>query len=89
MPDAKRPQLQAAALGYDRGVDEAPRLLAQGRGEVAARILARAEECGIPVEKDPDLLSCLGSLQVGEDIPIQAYQAVAQILAFLYQQNSE
>ncbi len=86
--DSGEPPLHAAALGYDRGVDAAPRVLARGRGEVAQRILERADECGIPIERDPDLLACLGSLQVGEDIPVEAYQAVAQVLAFLYQQNS-
>ena len=86
VPAAK--PIQVAALGYDRGVDGAPHLLAKGRGEVAERILERAREFGIPVEKDPDLLQCLGSLEVGSDIPVEAYQAVAQILAFLYRQNS-
>ena len=81
------PDSQAMALGYDRGADAAPRVLAQGKGEVAARILERAAEHGIPVEKDPDLLQCLAPLRVGEEIPVEAFQAVAQILAFLYQQN--
>ena len=71
---------QAMALGYDRGADAAPRVLAQGQGEVAARILERAAQHGIPVEKDPDLLQCLAPLQVGEEVPVEAFQAVAQIL---------
>ncbi len=86
MPEQKK-ALNVAALGYDRGADAAPRVLARGRGEVAQRILERAEEYGIPVEKDPDLLQCLGSMEVGQEIPVQAYAAVAQVLAFLYQQN--
>lgn len=79
--------LQAAALGYDRGRDAAPRLLARGGGDVAANILARAEQHGVPIERDPDLLQCLGPLQVGADIPVEAYEAVAAILAFLYRKN--
>lgn len=79
---------EVAALGFDRGVDPAPRLLARGKGEVAKRILEEAAAHGIPIERDPDLLQCLGSLQIGEDIPIEAYQAVAQVLAFLYEQNA-
>ena len=88
MPEQRPKNVKAAALGYDRGTDQAPRILARGGGDVAARILARAEEHGIPVEQDPDLLQCLGSLEVGCEIPVEAYAAVAQILAFLYQKNS-
>lgn len=79
--------LTAAALGYDRSSDQAPRLLAKGGGDVARNILAAAEEHGIPIERDPDLLQCLGPLAVGTEIPVAAYEAVAAILAFLYQQN--
>ncbi len=86
-PETDEPPLEVAALGYDRGVDAAPRVLAKGRGELAQRILETAAEHSIPVTRDRDLLSCLGALQVGDDIPIEAYQAVAHILAFLYRQN--
>ncbi len=92
MPDRKKSdrkqRLNAAALGYDRGVDSAPRLLARGKGDVAERILERARAHNIPIEEDPDLLQCLDSLEVGHEIPVEAYQAVAQILAFLYRKNS-
>lgn len=84
-----RRRLQAAALGYDRGAEAAPRVLAKGGGQVAENILARAAEHGIPVERDPDLLQCLGPLAVGEEIPVEAYQAVAEILAFLYARNGK
>lgn len=87
-PEARHPSIpDVAALGYDRVADGAPRILARGRGEVAARILEAAEAHDIPVERDPDLLACLGRLEVGQEIPIAAYQAMAEILAFLYEQN--
>ncbi len=79
--------LRALALGYDRGRDRAPRVLAKGGGDVARNILANARAHGIPVEQDPDLLQCLGPLAVGDDIPVAAYEAVAAILAFLYARN--
>jgi flagellar biosynthesis protein len=85
-PREKR--LAAAALGYDRGADSAPHLLARGKGDVAQRIVERARAHNIPIEEDPDLLQCLDSLEIGHEIPIEAYQAVAQILAFLYRKNS-
>lgn len=82
----KQPQVKrVAALGYERaGANRAPRVLARGGGDVAAAILAQAEEHGIPIERDPDLLQCLAPLQVGEEIPVEAYLAVARILSFLY-----
>lgn len=81
--------LKAAAIGYLRGVHAAPKVIAKGGGDVAKTILARAEEHGIPVERDPDLLECLAPLEVGDDIPVEAYRAVATILSFLYKQNRE
>ncbi len=80
--------VQAAALGYDRGSDDAPRLLARGGGDVAENIIAVAQEHGIPIERDPDLLQCLAPLDIGGEIPVDAYRAVAEILAFLYEKNS-
>lgn len=82
-----RRRLRAAALGYERGKDAAPRVLAKGAGEVARNILERAEAHGVPIERDPDLLQCLGPLQVGDVIPVEAYEAVAAVLAFLYANN--
>jgi flagellar biosynthesis protein len=87
MPERKPPR--AVALGYDRDRDRAPRVLARGSGEIAQTILERAAEHGIPVERDPDLLACLEPLQVGHEIPVAAYTAVAHILAFLYAHNRD
>lgn len=79
--------LRAMALGYDRGADQAPRVLAKGGGDVARSILDAADRHGVPVERDPDLLQCVGPLAIGREIPVAAYEAVARILAFLYAQN--
>jgi flagellar biosynthesis protein len=90
MPDPREPRkLHAVALGYERGGDAAPRVVARGQGDLAERILARAAEHGVPVERDPDLLQCLRSLEVGVQIPVEAYVAVARILALLYRVNGE
>lgn len=79
--------IEVAALGYDRGRDAAPRILARGRGEIARTILERAAAHDLPIERDPDLLQCLRPLRIGDEIPVEAYTAVAHILAFLYAQN--
>ena len=80
---------RAVALGYDREHDAAPRVVASGRGEVAERILERAAAAGVPIESDPDLAACLAQLELGDRIPAEAFQAVATLLAFLYQLNGE
>lgn len=75
----------AIALKYERGVDQAPVVLAKGENRFAQRIKALAAEHGVPtVENKPvaRLLFALG--KVGEAIPAELYQAVAEILAVVY-----
>jgi flagellar biosynthesis protein len=71
-----------AALKYTG--DGAPKVVAAGRGEIAARILARAHEAGVPVHRDPELASALAQLALGQEIPEQMWTAVAQVLAWAY-----
>ncbi len=78
---------RAAALIYDRLVSDAPVVAASGSGEVARNIVAIAEAAGIPIREDPDLVEVLSKVPVGEEIPVELYQAVAEILAFVYSLN--
>jgi flagellar biosynthesis protein len=71
-----------AALKYTG--DGAPKVVAAGRGEIAAKILARAHEAGVPVHRDPELASALAQLALGQEIPEQMWTAVAQVLAWAY-----
>ncbi len=73
---------QAVALSYEAG-DEAPRILAAGKGEVAERIIERAKESDVPLYKDYKLASTLGRLEIGETIPPELYEVVAEILLFV------
>ena len=79
---------RAAALRYERGVDRAPRVIARGEGHVADRILALARENGIPIHEDRALVQVLTKLDVDTEIPLEVYQAVAEILSFLYRVNT-
>jgi flagellar biosynthetic protein FlhB len=75
----------AVALKYERGKDQAPVVLAKGENRFAQRIKALAAEHGVPmVENKPvaRLLYAMG--EVGEAIPSELYQAVAEILAVVY-----
>ncbi|MDR0293565.1 MAG: EscU/YscU/HrcU family type III secretion system export apparatus switch protein [Oscillospiraceae bacterium] len=73
---------EAVVLEYDpsRGV---PQVVAQGKGYVAERILAIAEENKIPVHEDPELAHVLNMLNIGDDIPPELYHVVAQILIYV------
>ena len=77
----------AAAIRYDGERDRAPRVTARGRGIIAEKIIALAQEYGIPLKSDPDLIQILSKLEVGTEIPVELYRAVAEILAFIYSIN--
>jgi flagellar biosynthesis protein len=79
----------AVALGYDPERDAAPRVVAKGRGAIAAQIVALAREHGVTIRRDQDLAALLGALQIDCPIPIAAFAAVAEILAHLYRANRQ
>ena len=71
-----------AALKYTG--DGAPKVVAAGKGHIAAQILVRAREAGVPVHKDPALARALSELALGQQVPEQMWTAVAQVLAWAY-----
>ena len=74
----------AVALSYD-GTKQAPEVVAKGQDHVAQQIRTIAEEHGVPVVSDPPLARALhSSVEVGQLVPEQLWQAVAQLLAFVY-----
>jgi flagellar biosynthesis protein len=83
MPEERRPR-RAAALRYDAGSDEAPRVVAAGKGLIADRIIAEARAAGIPVRDDAALAEALAGLDIGTQVPDSLYRAVAEALAWAY-----
>jgi len=75
---------QAIALRYEPKQDRAPKLVAKGRGYLAEKILELARQYNIPVREDKNLLQILSRLDLNQEIPAEVYQAVAEILAFIY-----
>ncbi|MBR3607621.1 MAG: EscU/YscU/HrcU family type III secretion system export apparatus switch protein [Lachnospiraceae bacterium] len=73
---------QAIALEYDPNED-APRVIASGKGALAERIIERAKEAKIPVHQDDKLANTLSRLDIGEMIPPELYEVVAEILVFV------
>ncbi|MBK7581553.1 MAG: EscU/YscU/HrcU family type III secretion system export apparatus switch protein [Myxococcales bacterium] len=70
----------AAALHYEEEGDSAPRVVAQGSGELARKMIAAAHAYGVPVVRDVPIAQALMDLEVGDEIPEALYEAVAEIL---------
>ena len=79
----------AVALGYNQDKDNAPIVLAKGAGEIAQKIIKIAEENGIEIRKDADLLQILKAVDINEEIPVEAFAAVAEIISYIYQRNAQ
>ncbi len=77
-------QEKAIALKYNKEKDQAPRLVAKGKGWIARRIIEQARTHCIPVREDPLLVEILVGLDLYRDIPEKVYQVVAEIYLFLY-----
>ncbi|NVK37328.1 MAG: EscU/YscU/HrcU family type III secretion system export apparatus switch protein [Gammaproteobacteria bacterium] len=73
---------EALALFYDGG--EAPVISERQFGEHANALVALAQEAGIPVYENPELLHQLSTLNIGDNIPPELYRLVAEILAFAF-----
>jgi flagellar biosynthetic protein FlhB len=79
------PTHYAVALKYERGKDQAPMVLAKGENRFAQRIKALAAEHGVPMVENKPVARVLFAMgKVGEAIPAELYQAVAEILAVVY-----
>lgn len=79
------PTHYAVALKYERGVDSAPMVLAKGENAFAQRIKQVAAENGVPVVENKMVARMLYKVsQVGSSIPVEMFQSVAEILAFVY-----
>ena len=87
MVDKSKKSLQAIALHFDHQHKTTPKVVATGRGDLAQQIIAAAEAAGVDIVQDPDLLEVLARVPAGEEIPAELFQAVAEILAFIYRIN--
>ncbi len=75
---------KATALKYDQNKDHAPMLLAKGSNKTAQHIIKLAKENDIPIKKDEDLVEMLSQIELNKEIPIELYQAVAEVFSFIY-----
>lgn len=75
---------KTVALKYDHNKDQAPKIIASGRGDLAEKILKKAREENIPIKEDKDIVEVLAQLNIGDEIPEDLYSVIAEILRFFY-----
>jgi flagellar biosynthesis protein len=80
---------QAVALRYHPEQDEAPLVVAKGRGLIAERIETIAREAGVAVEEDPMLAEYLMKIDLLKAIPPELYTVVAHLLAHIYRVDKD
>ncbi len=74
---------KAAALKYQSGIDNSPKVVASGRGFVADNIIAKAKEFDVPFFKNEALANSLLDINISENIPPKLYKAVAEVFIWL------
>jgi flagellar biosynthesis protein len=79
----------AVALEYERGTRDAPRVVAKGRGEVAKKIVEIAAESGVHIDANGPLAEALSGVNLDEPIPIELYEAVAEIIGFVLRASQQ
>jgi flagellar biosynthetic protein FlhB len=90
MPDADvvitSPTTYAVALKYDREKASAPLVVAKGAGLIADKIKSIAKEHNVPIVEDKPLVRTLYRLvDIGKEVPVEHYHAVAEVLAYVFQ----
>jgi flagellar biosynthesis protein len=71
----------AVALHYDK--TGAPRVVAKGRGSIGEKIIELAKAHDIPIEENEVLAGALANVELGDEIPVELYRAVAEVLVFV------
>jgi len=74
---------KAAALKYDQETGGAPKVVASGKGELARRIIEKANEFNVPVFANEQLVNSLVDLKIDHEIPSELYQAVVEVFIWL------
>lgn len=80
----RNPDHIAVALKYDKEKGTAPTVVAKGSRVWAEKILEAARRYGVPVVRNVPLAHALDKLEVGDEIPEELYEAVAEVLSFIH-----
>ncbi|WP_426110104.1 EscU/YscU/HrcU family type III secretion system export apparatus switch protein [Massilia sp. PWRC2] len=87
MTDDAKARQSAVALAYLEG-EGAPKVVAKGKGVVAAQIIERAQAAGVFVHESKELVALLMDVDLDRQIPPALYRAIAELLAWLYHVDS-
>jgi flagellar biosynthesis protein len=79
----------AVAIQYDKSADNAPRVVAKGMRLKAEKIREIAKAAGVPIMKNVSLANALYRVDVGQEIPEELYDAVAEVLNFVFALQQE
>ena len=79
----QKPPQEAVAIRYDRERENAPRVVAKGKGYVAEQLLAIARRHAVPVYQNQTVTQLLMAVELDREIPPELYQAVAHVLAYV------
>ena len=80
---------KAIAILYNENESAAPKVVASGQGVIAEKIISTARDAGIHIQEDANLVELLSKVPIGEEIPTELYQTVAEVLAFVYKINEK
>ncbi len=83
MPQKKEKVKQAVALKYTPEKNRAPEIIGLGSGEIAEKLIEKAKEYDVPIYKNDELASTLNTFNIGDEIPPELYEVVAEILVFV------
>ena len=75
---------KAIGIRYKEEKDKVPKIIAKGQGKLAEKIIKIAEENGIHIKKDKNLLEILYKMDIAEEIPEELYEVLAEILTYVY-----
>ena len=85
--DKRAPLQEAVAIRYDRDRENAPRVVAKGKGFVAEQLLMIARRHAVPVYQNQTVTQLLMAVELDREIPPELYQAVANVLAYVYRMD--
>ncbi len=86
-PDTDASRQTAVAIKSDHGPAPTPRVTAIGHGENAEKMLLLAFANEVKVRRDGDLTQVLGAMELDSPVPIEALEAVGEILSYVYEAN--
>ncbi len=80
--EKNKKDLKAVAIKYDAGT-VAPSIVGKGKGEIANKIIEKAQENNVQIYKDKKLVEDLLQIDIGDHIPEELYEVVAKVLIFI------